>query len=492
MNKIRKNYIYNLVYQIFLLITPLIVTPYVSRVLGSAGVGQHSFTYSLVTYFVLLGSLGFNVYAQREIARYQGDKEKQSLIFWEIFLARLISVGVSLAIYLGIAFSGVYGDTYSKLMFILTINVVATAFDITYLFQGNEQFGIIALRNIIIKCIGIAAILIFVKNESHVWLYTLCQSVILIVSNLSLWTRLPKVLTHVSTKELNIKRHFVPTLRLFIPTIAVSVYTMLDKTLIGVLIPGTTTINGIEYNISDIENGYYEQSEKLVKMAMTIVTSLGTVMIPRNSQAIAAGNTEEFNKNINGALKFVFFIGVPIMFGLAAVAKNLSPWFFGSGYEKVPNLIMMFSPLILIIGLSNVLGLQYLIPMKKDRKYTIAITSGAALNLLLNLLLIRNLMSYGACIATLCAEIVVTTIMFIFAKNDISFFKTILNSWKYIVSGGVMFGIVYLTQHYLSASAPFTLLLVLEGIVIYFSLLLCLKDDIILSFLKKNRKTGSQ
>lgn len=485
-NNIKKNYIYNLIYQLFALLTPIITIPYISRVLTSSGVGQYSFTYSLVTYFTIFASLGFNFYAQREIARHQGDKYNQSKIFREIILARLVSVGCSLILYVILILTGIYGEIYTTLMWLQTINILAILFDISFLFQGNEEFGIIALRNIIIKCVGILAIFIFVKNSSHVRIYVLCQSAILIISNLSLWIKVMKFLVKVPFKELNIKRHYRPTIRLFIPTIAVSIYTMLDKTLIGVMIQGTIkNAAGEIVSVSDIENGYYEQSEKLVKMAMTVITSLGTVMIPRNSQAIATNNMDEFNKNIDGALKFVFFLGVPIMFGLIAIANNFSPWYFGEGFEKVPNLIMMFSPLILIIGLSNVIGLQYLIPLGQDKKYTIAITSGAFLNLSLNLCLIYFFWSYGACIATVISECFITALMLIFARKDISILKVIKNSWKYFVCGILMFTCVYISQLFLIPSILNTVLLILEGILIYFVSLLILHDNVIFNFIKK-------
>lgn len=479
---IKKNYFYNLLYQLFGLITPLIVMPYISRVLGSSGVGQYAFAFSISTYFTLLAALGFGTYAQREIAKHQGDKYKQSIVFWEIFLARLIPAGVSVCIYLVLILLNVYGESTSVLMVILTINVVSVVFDIAYLFQGNENFSTIVLRNIIIKTIGVVLVFVFVKKETDVWVYALCQSVILIVSNLSLWTRLPSSLVKVSPKEFDVKRHFIPTLRLFIPTIAVSVYTILDKTLIGVMVSGVDESGN---SLADVENGMYEQSEKLVKMALTIVTSLGLVMIPRNSQAIASGDNEEFRKNVLGALKFVLFVGTPVMFGMAAIAKNLSPWFFGNGYEKVPTLIMIFSPLILIIGFSNVLGLQYLIPLNKDSKYTIAIVCGAVLNLVLNLVLIPLLWSYGACIATISAELCVTILMFFFSKKDISFLSVIKETWKYLLSGTIMFIAVFLTQYFLVASILNTLILIAEGVASYFAVLLILKDKMFIDSIKK-------
>ena len=487
--KIKKNYIYNLIYQIFGLITPLVTMPYISRVLGSAGVGQYSFSYSIVSYFVLFASLGFGHYAQREIARCQNNKTEQSKTFWEIIIARLVSVAISLLIFIITILTGLFND-YEVLMWILTINIFSVAFDISFLYQGNENFGIIALRNVFIKIIGVIIIFIFVKDSNDVWINTLCQTIILIISNMSLWVGASKYIEKMDAKKLKIKKHFIPTLKLFIPTIAVSVYTVLDKTLIGIIIQGETTIinefgEEVVVKLSDIENGYYEQSEKLVKMVMTILTSLGIVMTPRNSNEIANGNYEEFKNNIKGALKFVSLIGIPIMFGVAAVAQNLCPWFFGDGYEKVPYLMMLFSPIILIIGLSNVLGLQYLIPLKKDNQYTIAICSGAVINLILNVFMIYYLNSYGAAISTTIAEITITTIMFVMAKKDISFKDFFIESWKCILSGIIMFIVVYVTQLYLNSSIINTIILVFEGVFLYLIFLIILKEKTIYKFVNK-------
>lgn len=489
MTKVKKNYILNLIYQIFSLITPLLVTPYISRVLGTVGIGQYSFCYALASYFVLLAAIGFNTYSQREISRVQDDKETQTKLFWEIFIARFLSVGVSLGIFLIVIFAGIDDPIYKKLLLIMVINVVATIFDIAYFFQGREQFGTIVLWNIIVKILGIAGIFIFVKTEQDIYLYALFQSLVLIGSNIVLWTRLPKLLSKVRFKELNIKRHYVPALRLFIPTVAISVYTMLDKTLIGLLIPGVTE-NGEK--VADLENGFYDQAEKIVKMTMTIITSLGTVMIPRNSNAIATGNIEEFKSNVSGALKFVAFLGIPLMFGLAAIAFNFSPWFFGPGYEKVPSLMMIFSTLVLFIGLSNVLGIQYLLPLKRDRDYTTAIICGSVINLILNLSLIPFFWSYGACIASIVAELTVTCVMFWFARKDVSFLKFLGSSWKYILSGAVMFAVVFLTQHFLEPSLLHTLLLIAEGAATYLILLLCFRDNILLGFIRKITKKESK
>ena len=256
-------------------------------------------------------------------------------------------------------------------------------FDIAFFFQGNEDFGKIVIRNVIIKILSIVAIFLFVKDTNDVWVYALINSLMLIVSNLSLWSYLPKLLTKVKIRNLRPLSHLKGTLKLFIPTIATSIYTVLDKTLIGVLVNGTYTVieNGVEVvkKYADLENGYYEQSEKLVKMAMFIITCIGTVMIPRNSNEIARGNYDKVKDNIYTSARLVWLIGVPLALGLIATASNFVPWFYGDGYEKCITLIALLSPLIIIIGFSNVFGLQYLVPMGKDTLFGISLIIGVLL-----------------------------------------------------------------------------------------------------------------
>ena len=476
--RFRKNYIFNLLYQIFTLITPLITTPFVSRVLGSSGIGQYSFAYSIASYFVLFASLGFSYYAQREIARFQNNKHTQSVVFWEIIIARSISVIISLIVYIVLIISNVF-RSYNVLMLIFIINIIAVAFDVTFLFQGNENFSIIAIRNIIIKTIGILLIFLFVRDESDVWLYAFSHSITLIISNLSLWPQLPKLIDKVRCSELNYKRHFSKTIQLFIPTIAMSIYTMLDKTLIGILIPGNIEVVGIIKKVSDIENGYYEQSEKLVKMATTIVGVLGSLMLPRNSNAAEQGNLKLLKANVYMAFRYVFFVGVPIAFGLAGVAGNLTPWFFGPGYDKVVHLIIIFSPMAVVLGISNVIGIQYLLPIQEDKKYTISICAGSVINLLLNIILIPKLFSYGAAIASLLAEICISLIMWAMTKKDFSIKRIMQMNWKYCLSGVVMFLIVYFIGVHLRPTMINTMLLVIVGIISYFVMLFLLKDELI-------------
>lgn len=484
--RVIKNYIYNVLYDIFVIITPLITAPYVSRVLGSSGLGKYSFTASLSSYFVLVASLGFGLYAKREMARIQGNKREQSKLLWEIIVARSVCVLCVTIVYLTVILFGTFKE-YTPLMYLYVINILAAGLDITFFFHGNEQFGTVVIRNVIIKIIGVISIFVFVKTEKDVGIYILCNCVILLLSNMSLWITLPGKIVKVAFSELEIKRHYIPTIRLFLPTLATSLYTMLDKTLIGIVVPNeniiVSTKNGtIIAKLSDVENGYYEQADKIVRMALTIVTSLGTVMIARNSNEAARGHEIAVVKNVYKAQSFTFHIAIPMSFGLAAIANNLCPWFFGPGYEKVPLLIMILSPLFLVIGLSNVIGIQYLLPMKQDKKYTKAICFGAGFNLLLNIPLIHFMYSYGAAIATVSAEMMVTIMMYRMVGNKISFPITVKENWKCIVSGSIMFANLFFFDKVLTSSIVNTLIMLVGGVLIYSLCLIVIKDPFVNEF----------
>ena len=479
---IKTNYLYNLAYQIFAMITPLITTPYVARVLSTDGVGQFTFSASIISYFSMLASLGFSVYAQREIAKHQGSKEQQSIIFWEIIICKAISGTCCLIACWLLILTGVF-KSYTLLIALLSVEIAASALNISFFFQGNENFRIIAIRDFVIKIIGVLLIFLFVKSKSDLWVYTLCIAGSAFLSAVSLWPCVRQQIIRCDVRQLSPARHFIPSLRLFIPTIAISVFMILDKTLIGVLIPGdieTIAADGsvVLRHIADIENGYYGQSEKITQMSMMVLASLGTVMMPRNARELEKGRKDVFSRNINKSIEFVFFIGAPISAGLMAVAFNFSPWFFGEGYDKVPVLMVIFAFIVIPSGLGNVFGKQYLIPKGEDRKYTLAYVSSAVVNLILNIILIPKYLSYGAAVASVIAEIIAPAIMLWYIRNSLNPSQIIQKNWKPLVSAAAMFGCVYTTGTFLKPSVINTIVLISEGVLIYISSVLLLKTPI--------------
>ncbi|MGM9879723.1 MAG: polysaccharide biosynthesis C-terminal domain-containing protein [Bacilli bacterium] len=486
---IGKNYFYNLLYQLIHLIVPLLVTPYVARVLNDDGIGKYSFSYSFASYFSLFASLGFSYYAQRELSKYQNDKNKQSIAFWEIIISRMISVVLSLITFSILVFTNVFNEDYKILLTILMILIISVSFDVTFYMQANEMFDKISIINIGVMMCGTASVFIFVKTRNDLWIYTLIQSLIIAIEYVMLWIFVPKNIHQVKISELHSLKHFLPSLILFLPTIAVSLYTTIDRTLIGLLVKGTVECigeNGEIFikRIADIENGNYEYGERLVKMSMTIITSLGIVFVPRNSNLYSEGKIDELNKNIHLTCRIVFLLGFPLIFGIISVSDNLIPWYLGDEYTKTALLMKILSPLVLFIGLSTIFGSQYLVPTHQDKKFTISILTGTLINLIFNFILIPHYGSIGAAIATLIGEFIVMIMMYMFIRRNIKLKEVIINSYKYLLSSLIMFAGTCILALNLSPSIFNTFLIIVVGVLIYFICLIILRDSFVLKMLK--------
>lgn len=473
--KVIKNYLYNLGYQILIIILPLITTPYVSRVLGAKGIGTYGYTNSITQYFILFGCIGLNLYGQREIAYYQKDIEKRSKVFFELLLLRIITVLISIVLYY---FTFCQNATYGYIFSIQIIDVIASMFDISWLYQGMEDFKKIVVRNTLVKICGLIIIFMFVKSPADLPIYVLSYSATLLLGNLSMWMYLPKFVKKVSLKHLNIQKHLRPTIVLFLPQIATSIYTMLDKTMIGALTGNTAEV------------GYYEQSQKLIKMAMTLATSLGTVMLPRVANLFKEGKIEEVKESMYSSFRFISFLTFPICLGLIGITKGFVPWFFGAGYDKVVLNMIMIAPIIIIIGYSNVIGTQFLLPTGRQKQYTISVCAGTVVNLVFNLILIPHFLSYGAAIATVVAEMSVTFIQILFTRNIFSYKYILKLIYKYIIASAIMLIILLIVGNIFSSSIISTVIEIGIGAIVYLIILLVLKDETVKNVISKRKKEG--
>ena len=462
---ISRNYIYNLSYQIITLLTPLITTPYVSRVLGPDGIGIYSYTTSVVTYFVILGTMGLSNYGQREIAYHQDDKHEQSRIFYEVCLFRLFSVFISLTAYYWFVLRNV--ETNYLIFTIQAINIFALIFDVAWFFQGLEEFGKVVFRNLVVRVISIICLFLLIDNHDDLWLYVCMNSLLVLFGGLLVCFYLPKYLELVSWREIKIFRNWKIVMQLFIPQIAIQIYTVLDKTMIGIL-------TGIE-----AENGYYEQAEKIVKICLMVVTSLGPVMMPRIAAAYAKKQYNDIKKYLIRSYRFVWLIGLPMLFGLIASIDMVVPWFFGPGFDKVIPLVCIFSGLLLAIGINNVTGVQYLISTNKQNLFTYTVVIGAGVNFILNWLLIPAYMSIGAAIASVSAETAIALVQLWFVRDICSFLDVMKSSRNYIIGSIFMFLIMLLVKDVLEmyASIISVVVLFLVGVFSYVTVLCFTKDE---------------
>lgn len=472
---LKVNFVFNFLSQILTLVLPLITAPYVARVLREDGVGQFSYAFSIITYFTLFANLGFDIYGQRQIARYRDDIEKKSKVFWEILIIRTALTVISLAVLYGILFSVGFGENYNTLILISSLSVACIPLDIQFVFRGDEDFRALAIRSILVKAVLIACIFIFVKDRSDVWIYALCTVGITVLSNITLWPSLVKRIKRVGIKSLSLKNHLLPSFVIFLPTLATTVYAVFDKTMIGLLAQNP-----------DYENGCYEQAYKINSTALIVVTVISSIMTSRNAHDFAKGDVDSLKRHLYFASSYVWMMGIPLIVGFAVLSGNLSSWFLGEGYAAVSILLQIMSVRFVVSGFGEIFGNQLFIAIGKEKYCTIAAASGAGLNLLLNFLLISRLGALGAAIATAACEIAVTAILGIFAGKGryVSFGHILMLSLKYIIAAGIMFVPLFFMQKYLGNGIWQFFAAMTVGVVVYASALFALRDKFFINNIK--------
>lgn len=461
--KVIRNYLYNVGYQVLAIIVPLITSAYVARVLRPEGVGANAFTNSVIQYFILFASMGIGYYGNRQIAYVRENQQKMANTFWEIQIVKTI---MTLIAFIAFEVFMIFYTKQPEYMWAQSINLVAVAFDISWFYEGIEDFKVTVLKNSFVKIVSMIAIFVFIKGPSDVTLYIAVLAISTLLGNLTLWPNIKRDLPKVNFKLLKPWPHFLPMIELFIPQIAIQVYVQLNRTMLGVMVNETSA-------------GFYQYSDNLVKMTLALVTATGTVMLPHVANAFSQGDMNKVNKMLYKSFDFVSAMAYPMMFGLAAISLTLAPKYYGSGYGPVGQAMFIESVVILMIGWSNVLGVQYLLPIHKQKEFTISVTLGAIVNVILNVPLIEIWGLNGAMIATSIAEFSVTLYQLFIVKRSLSLKDLFHGSWKYFISGLIMFIVVFWMNRNLKDSWLMMDLEVIVGVVIYGILMLILKAPIV-------------
>lgn len=449
---IKKNFIYNIMYQILIMILPLITIPYVSRILGVDNIGIYSYTYSIIYYFMLFGLLGINNYGNRTIAKVRDDKLELSKNFLSIYTIQVVMNVISIIIY--ICYCLFTDIQYKEIAIIQVIYLISNVLDINWFFFGLEKFKLTVTRSTIIKILSLILIFIFVKTENDLWIYTFILAICTCISQIFLFKFLKKEIVKCKIGFNEIKVHIKPCFILFIPLIAVSLYKVMDKIMLG--------------NISTIDQvGFYEQAEKIVNIPMGIVTALGTVMLPRISNLVNKNEDEIVKNYIEKSVKIMMFLAFPICFGIFAVSNEFVPIFLGGKFLNSIPIVKYLSITIIFISFANIIRTQYLIPKEKDKIFISSVLIGAIVNLIINFILIPKYNAIGACIGTIVAEFVVMLYQIIKVKNDLPIKMYLKYTCKYAVKALIMFAIIYL-YNFININSTYVLLLkIITGCIIY-------------------------
>lgn len=457
-SNIKKNFIYQITFRILTVITPLITSPYLSRVLGVESLGRYSASQAYVNYFVLFAMLGIENYGNRSIAKVQNDKEAREKEFWNIYAIQFTAACLSIIAYVICICS--YIDENLRILYVLQgLCIVSVLFDINWFFFGCEQFKITVTRNIIIKILSVAAILLFVNSPDDLWIYILIMSGSMVCSQIVLWMYLHKFIAIKKPELRECRKHIFPIFRLFIPVLASSIFHIMDKTMLNIL-------------SDDANSGYYYNSDKLINIPLGIVTALSTVLLPRITNIMHTKGDNAANILLNKSCELLMFLSCAISFGIGAIANTFVPIFFGTGYEKCIILIRYFVPVLIIKALGDYTRSQYLIPKGRDNLYTIAVFGGAFSNLIANYFFIRRYEALGAVIGTLIAEFIVMLIQILGVRREINFVRMFLKQAIYLVFAGIMYLTVMIVENFLCINAILKLfVLIISGGITY--LVLC-------------------
>lgn len=473
-DSVKKNFLYQSSYQLLSLILPFITAPYISRVLGANGTGVYSYASSILYYFTMAANLGISNYGNREIAASVNNRERLSRTFWSIYYCHaLFSVICIIAYYIYLA---LFVHDYKSVFLWQSIQMFATLFDITWFFSGIQIFKITVRRNFIIRIVTVVSIFIFIKSSEDIWKYLAILAIGNFVGQIVVWTQLKKYITYAKVSLDMITQHIIPLFVLFVPVIAISIYRYMDK----IMIPHFSSMT---------ELGLYENSEKIVSLPLTLISTVGVVLLPKMSSIANHGSKDERNKYFNVAMKFSLILACGIIGGLIGISDVFAPLFFGEEFRRCGELISLLAVAVLFLTWSNSIRSQYLIPNKKDKAFIVAAFCGAAVNLTFNISLISRFGAKGAVYATIGAELAVAIIHTLYSYKELQFKKIIKNSWMFVIPAIIMAAIVRIMGVLFGEKIITLVIQISTGSVVYLlcavGILLLQQDQYALSILNR-------
>ena len=456
--KVLKNYAYNLSYQLLVIILPIITTPYVTRVFSSTDLGTYGYFNSIVTYFILLATLGVANYGTKEISGHRKDIWKN---FWGIYTLQLGATVLSITLYIIMCLF--FPFMQNPVAYILGLSLVSKGMDISWLFQGLEDFRKITVRNITVKLVGVISIFLFIKSANDLYLYVFLLTIFELLGQLSMWLPAREFIGKPHFDLSYAKRHLKPVILLFLPQIAISLYVTLDRTMLGAL-------------ASTKDVGIYDQALKLVNILLTLVTSLGSVMLPRVANLLSTGDHKAVNKMHQMSFLIYNLVIFPIIAGMLIVNDDFVQFFLGQDFQDAKYAIAIMIFRMFFIGWTNIMGIQILIPHNKNKEFMISTTIPAIVSVGLNLLLLPKLGYIGAAIVSVLTEALVWAIQLNFTRNYLKEVPLFASTVKIIGASALMYGVLFVVKTLVNFTPVINVMVFATiGVVLYISQILFLK-----------------
>ncbi|WP_430535053.1 flippase [Listeria rocourtiae] len=465
MKKVTTNYIFVLLYQLLIIITPIFTMPYVIRVLMPENVGIEAYVSSIVQIFTAFAALGMGDYGRKVIASVT-RKQDLKMEFYSLYLVQSFFSVLVLLIYLVFTF---HTNQYQFLFFINTLVILSYIFDITWFYTGQENIKNIMIRNMVVRLGSMIGIFCFVKNPDDLAMYVWINAATLLVGQLVTWLPLLQQLKGFALDWSKVKKHLKPVMTVAIVPIITLIPLALNKVILG-------------NNTSAMEVGFYNQAFKLMTLFVVFVTALSTVMSPRMVKQHNGANKEDFAQSIYFSFRYVSLSTLPLVTGLIAIAPVFIPFFLGTAfYPSVLNL-QILAPALFFSGLAGIFGLQILVTIGKNKSYAYSVLIAAVLSFGTNILFISWWGSYGTAVAYLIFTMMTCVLQAYFARKYFSIKKMMRQIFPYLTACLIAFGCEFGASYLLVGFHPIVMMTaqVMVGGLAYVGVLFLLHDPLIL------------
>lgn len=472
MTSLKTNIILNFLNTVTGLVFPMITFPYATRVLMPEGIGSINFLSSIVAYVVLLTNLGIPMYAVREVAKYRDNKVIRNQITVEILILNLFLCLLGYFLIFGLAHFINRINEQKDLFYVLSITILFTALGINWFYQAIEDFKFITIRALVFRLLSVLALFIFVKTKDDLLIYALVLVGSTVGNNFINFLHLKTYISlhSISWNQLRFFHHLAPSFRIFILNIITSIYLNLNTVMLG-------SISG------DESVGYYTAGTKLSYVILGVISSLGVVMLPRCANLIETNRFQHFVEITEKSYRFVVALSFPCVVGLILLSSPVINIFCGNEFGKAISVLCWTAPIVIFIGLSNVIGIQIFYPLGKEIFVIWSTLGGDILNFILNLLLIPLYKEDGAAFSTFIAEGSVLAFQFIYGRKYIPF-PIFSSEYKQYILASIFVAVILIVLSYIISNVwTLVILSVFLGGAIYFSILYAMQDSILLEIL---------
>ena len=413
MHSVKYNFIMNSILKMSSFVFPMITFPYITRVLGADAIGKVNFANALTGYFSMAAMLGIPTYGIRICAQCRDDRNKLAQIVQELLIINIVMTVIVYIILFVLVLKIPLLYENRNLIFVLSFTISLTTIGMEWLLQAIEEYRFITYRNLVFKCFSVALIFLLVHHKEDYILYAGISMFGTVGSNILNFIRIRRYISFKPRSSYNFRRHIRPVLLFFLFSVATTVYTNLDIVMLG-------------FMSNDRQTGYYSVAVKMKNLFVSLVTALGTVLLPRACYYVENEMDREFAESLKKAFQFVMLSSIPLVVFFMIEARDTIVFLAGEKFIDAVQSMRIILPTVFLIGCSNLIGMQILIPMGLEVCTIFSVITGAVIDLLLNMILIPQTGAVGAATGTLAAEagVLLIQVIQIRKKGKVSYIKT--------------------------------------------------------------------